>query len=397
MKNLTLLLLALALLTQCKKSEQQTFENSVQDEGLLRAIEVDPYLNLPASPTLYESKFPSYLKVLGVIPVPINDAKAALGRVLFYDKNLSKDRSVSCASCHKQEFAFSDNVAVSKGVEGRVGTRNAMALANVAQFGSHYAKTGQNAPHLLWDNRSNNVPNQATQAFTNPNEMDISLEEVMLRVHELPYYKHLFKDVYGNSDMTQDQMLTAIGEFVKAIGSYSSELDQSLQLNVGSDFNTTNLTTAYYSPVIVDPLLTTEESRGRVLFVNNCTSCHSPIREFQKVFEACNGLDMNYVDEGRGAITHAGNHMGLFKSPSLRNIELTAPYMHDGRFKTLEEVIDFYSEGIADHPNLHESLKRPGRHGLGFTPAEKSQLLAFMKTMTDKNLVKDGRFSNPFK
>ncbi|MCC7246094.1 MAG: c-type cytochrome [Saprospiraceae bacterium] len=394
MKNLTLLLLALALLTQCKKSEQQILTNDVSDD-FERERDVNAFLNLPANPNLYNPSFPNYMFAVGVLPCAIDDAKASLGRVLFYDKNLSKDRSVSCASCHKQEYAFSDNVAFSKGVEGKTGARNSMALANVAQFGGHYAGTGTNKPFLLWDNRSNNVPDQATQAFTNPIEMNISLEEVMQRVQEQPYYKHLFKDVYGNSDMTKEQMLAAIGEFVKAIGSSHSKLDKSLESTKGN-MNSIAVTTSYFDPP-VNPLLDPNEVEGQKLFVANCTSCHSPIRAFQTVFEACNGLDMNYADKGKSAITHNPAHEGVFKSPSLRNIALTAPYMHDGRFKTLEEVVEFYSTGVNNHPNLHPNMVINGQIKRNFTSTQKQQLVAFLKTMTDDFVVSDPRFSSPFK
>jgi cytochrome c peroxidase len=148
---------------------------------------------------------------------------------------------------------------------------------------------------------------------------------------------------------------------------------------------------------LVYPGFSSRENNGRDLFVANCSKCHSPIRAFQDVFEACNGLDLEYVDQGRGKLTGNASDNGVFKAPSLRNIAVTAPYMHDGRFKTLEEVIEFYSTGVKNHPNLHPQMLHNGDPNLHLSTQQKQDLIAFLKTLTDNKLATDYRFSNPFK
>jgi hypothetical protein len=154
------------------------------------------------------------------------------------------------------------------------------------------------------------------------------------------------------------------------------------------------------SDTVIVPLqnFTIQELRGRDIFAANCTKCHSPVRSFQEVFEACNGLDINYSDNGKGILTSKASDMGVFKSPSLRNITLSAPYMHDGRFATLEDVIDFYSDGIKPHPNLHPLLIQPnGSTKMDFTAEQKKDLLAFLKTMTASDIAYDIIFTDPFR
>jgi cytochrome c peroxidase len=200
---------------------------------------------------------------------------------------------------------------------------------------------------------------------------------------------------------------------VGAISCQNSKLDAALN-KVNGDINGTSeevrFTTvqhAYYgtldttgSDTVIVPLqnFTIQELRGRDIFAANCTKCHSPVRSFQEVFEACNGLDINYSDNGKGILTSKASDMGVFKSPSLRNITLSAPYMHDGRFATLEDVIDFYSDGIKPHPNLHPLLIQPnGSTKMDFTAEQKKDLLAFLKTMTASDIAYDIIFTDPFR
>ncbi|MFN4256754.1 MAG: cytochrome-c peroxidase [Saprospiraceae bacterium] len=436
MKKAIYLFGLLALAAACSKKDdfrvdETPYANAIMQRELFRA-----HLNLPENePLSYQRKLPNYLRSLGMEAKPVNNWKATLGRVLFYDKNLSSDRTVSCASCHRQSLAFSDNKEVSRGIGGQLGTRNSQPLANVATFSGHYRPmNGLAAPMLLWDNRALGVEEQAKIAFENPHEMNLTMPQVVERIREQPYYQYIWGTIYGDFEPKEAQVLECLAEFVGAMGSHNSKLDVGLEMAQGqldaldlpdSSFVVTNevftpigtaivevyyggtqTMTIYSSSFVNDtiaiprpgiPTLTPSENEGRKLFVANCTKCHAALRPVQEVFAACNGLDVNYKDPGLGGLTGNPADVGVFKSPSLRNIALTAPYMHDGRFKTLEEVVNFYSTGVQDHPNLHPALRRDGNLKLNLTPQQKADLVAFLKTMTDQSVTSDTRFSNPFK
>jgi cytochrome c peroxidase len=382
---------------------------SCQKQDTVDQVQINTLsINQPATPkhvetTIqhYNSTMPDFLKTVGVREPVINNAQATLGRVLFYDRNLSKDYSVSCATCHQQSKGFSDDQKLSVGINGQLSTRNSMSLVNVANFKTHYQPFNNQTPTLLWDGRAASISEQAPLALLNPHEMDMSWEEIKERVSQQPYYQPIFNSCFGDATVTEERILTALSEFIGAMGSFNSKLDRSLiQLTntfaggvvVSSNFDIQN---AYYGlPVcgIVPPLpqFTESELRGRTIFAANCTQCHSPIRTFQSVFMANNGLELEYSDPGRQLITNNPADAGVFKSPSLRNIGFSAPYMHDGRFANLREVVDFYSEGVQDHPNLHPLLKQSdGRTGFHFTAEQKADLLAFLATLDDDRFKND--------
>lgn len=406
MKNIFYLFSLILLLAACNKSSEINIQELPNDAAAL----LDAELTFGQLPTdiSYARQLPSYLGVLGMEITQADNAKAGLGRVLFYDKNLSKDRSVSCASCHKQNLAFSDRVPFSTGVEGKLTARNSQPLANVASFSAHYSNIRGTTPLLFWDQRVPDVSSQSRQTFGNPLEMGMEMPSVVERVKEMNYYPYLWAQVYGGFEPTEDQILECLQAFVGAIGSHDARIDRSLEQAMELfDIPTTTasdtlVTAIYYGPtintvVIGLPGLTESENRGRDIFVANCTKCHSPIRPFQEVFAACNGLDMEYKDKGLAELTGNSSDIGVFKSPSLRNISLTAPYMHDGRFKTLREVVDFYSDNVQPHPNLHEKMLHGGDPNLHLTAEQKQQLLDFLGTFTDMSVANDTRFSNPFK
>jgi cytochrome c peroxidase len=400
-------LFAITLLAaSCSKNEFSVRnEENVLPEHV---FEFEAYLDLPSIFMDYGRDLPNYLKATGMSVKPVDNAKATLGRVLFYDKNLSLDRSTSCASCHKQNKAFSDNVAFSKGVNGLLGSRNSMPIGNVASFSAHYSEIGGQRPLLLWDSRAADVAEQSKLAFLNDHEMGMTMEGVVSRIKEQTYYPYIWQKVYSNFEVTENQVLECLSEFVGTIGAPASRFDLALEavngnLNFGG-VDTLVSIAAIYTGTIDTTLVTfglpgfsSRENNGRDLFVANCSKCHSPIRAFQDVFEACNGLDLEYVDQGRGKLTGNASDNGVFKAPSLRNIAVTAPYMHDGRFKTLEEVIEFYSTGVKNHPNLHPQMLHNGDPNLHLSTQQKQDLIAFLKTLTDNKLATDYRFSNPFK
>lgn len=402
MKKTIYLLVLVAIAASCGKNDFTVkHEENVLPEYI---AEFEAYLDLPPVFADYSRRLPAYLNAVGMAVKPTNAAKATLGRVLFYDKNLSLDRSTSCASCHKQAKAFSDDVAFSRGIYGLAGTRNAMPIANVASFSVHYSEIAGLRPLLLWDSRAASVAEQSKLAFLNDHEMGMTMEGVAARISEQSYYPYLWQKVYGNFDVREEQVFECLSEFVGAIGAHDSKIDKALE-EVNGNINFAGVDTiinlAYYGDTTFLPFglpgYNLNENHGRDIFVVNCSKCHSPIRSFQEVFEACNGLDVNYTDQGRGKITGNVADNGVFKSPSLRNIALSAPYMHDGRFKTLQEVVDFYSEKVKPHPNLHPKMLHNGERNLHLTAQQKQDLLAFLHTLTDKDIATDERFSNPFK
>lgn len=312
---------------------------------------------------------------------------ATLGRVLFYDAHLSINNSVSCGSCHKQELAFADNVALSRGFQGVLTKRNTPAIQNIGNniesFEAQF-ETNQNNSVLFWDGRENNLINMMTRPISNHVEMGMEdLSVLPQKIAGLSYYGKLFAQAFGDSAVTSARISQALAAFSAAISSQKSRFDQ---------YQAGNRT-----------VLTAQEMEGMNLFVSkyNCATCHtvnvgnytSESASFKDI-----GLNQNYTDLGRGAITGISTDNGTFKVPSLRNVGLTAPYMHDGRFATLSDVIDHYSHGIVASSNLDTALQRNRQPmQMNISDNEKQALIAFLNTLTDYNVTIDPRFSNPFK
>jgi cytochrome c peroxidase len=318
---------------------------------------------------------------------PITDDGAALGRVLFHDVALSSDGTIACASCHVQANGFSDTVALSEGVAGET-ARNAMPIAD-----TRFYRDGR----MFWDERAATLEDQVLMPIQNPVEMGLTLDEMVANVSAQPYYADLFTAAFGDSQVTADRVSRALAQYVRAIMSYRSRYDEGIEAagDVAATF----------------PNYTAAESRGKELFLQACASCHLDAgppapgpRRNQAVFEIAvptnNGLDAtNDGDGGVGDITGDPRDAGRFKAPSLRNVALTAPYMHDGRFATLAEVVDHYADGVEDNPNLDPRLRVPGTTAvrtLALSLDDRAALVAFMETLTDDALVNDVRFSDPF-
>ena len=353
-------------------------------------------LNLPELPDDYTVNMPSHLGNAGLFARPVERDKAVLGRVLFYDKKLSSDGTVSCASCHKQDIAFSDDKAFSEGVSDRSTARNSFALGSVANFSAYYGTdlNGSNAIRFFWDNRAETAADQSKSSMTDENEMNMKMHEITAVVQNQAYYAPLFKKAFGTETVTEERVLEAVANFVNAMGSFSSKFD--LEANKHS----LQFTGGFGNVVFNDDFsgFTAAENAGKTLYNTNCSSCHSGNMGRPVLQLANNGLDLSPTDLGVGGITGVNNQKGTFKVPTLRNVALTGPYMHDGRFATLEEVIDFYSTGIQSHPNLHADLKSGGQpKQFNFTATQKANLIAFLNTLTDDHLLKDAKFSDPFK
>ncbi|WP_196892854.1 cytochrome-c peroxidase [Aureivirga marina] len=300
-----------------------------------------------------------------------------LGRRLFYDKVLSQDNSISCASCHAQENAFSDINRFSLGVKNLSGKRQAMAVFNMAW----------NENKFFWDGRANLLREQALLPIQDHLEMNETLENVVLKLKENPDYVERFKKVF-HLEITSLSISLALEQFMNSIVSNNSKYDKFLQ----------NKAT-----------LTASEERGRILYFRsydplkpnqsfgNCVHCHEGAN-FENDSYMNNGLDIDVemTDLGRGKITELASDKGLFKVTSLRNIELTPPYMHDGRFETLEEVIEHYNTGIKPSSTVNATLLSLSNLGSILSDQDKKDLIAFLKILTDYDLITNPKYSNPF-
>lgn len=369
------------LIIACSKNET----GSPQEDAVAK------YLNLPGTPYNYANPtMPAYLlapPIQGQVNTPgdnqITDLGATLGRILFYDKTLSKNRTISCASCHKQENAFSDFTALSKGFDGGSTGRNSMSLID-----SKYYPVGR----FFWDQRAATLEQQVLMPIQDLVEMGITLDTLVKRVQDQPYYPTLFTKAFGSSTINSNTISKALSQFVRSIVSYQSKYDQGRQTFPAAPAP---------PPNAVFPNFTAEENRGKEIFlspIGGCAPCHGS-ETFTAPEAKNNGLDATVTDRGFGAVTNNTTDNGLFKVTSLRNIELTAPYMHDGRFTTLEQVIEHYNSGVKNHPNLSPQLRLPGGQPrqLNISAADKAALVAFLKTLTDRNVTTDVKYSNPFK
>jgi cytochrome c peroxidase len=303
---------------------------------------------------------------------------ATLGRVLFYDSHLSLNNAISCGSCHHQAIGFADNVAFSTGYEGLPTKRNSLAVCNLG------------SGPLFWDGREDNVNDLALRPITNHVEMGMDSPDVLpAKLAALPYYGQLFMNSFGDSAVTMVRISSAIGTFISAITATNSRLDQYEAGNTS--------------------VLTAQEIEGKMLFDSkyNCSSCHDGGGivpggggytgggfSFLDI-----GLDATYTDMGRGTITGLSTDNGTFKVPDLHNVAITPPYMHDGRYATLSDVIDHYSHNIQNSPNLDPRLKDNTGNPLqmNITDNDKQAIIAFLNTLTDYTVITDPKFSTPFK
>ena len=349
--------------------------------------EVSAVLNLPAQLNNYsDQNLPAHFNtptVEGFDNTPLDnivtDEVATLGRVLFYEKQLSANASIACASCHLQSSGFSDPNQFSIGFQGVTTARNSMGLAN-----SKYYERG----HFFWDERADTLEDQVLEPIQNNIEMGLTLEQAESNIIRQAYYPYLFEQAFGDTVVTSERMSLALSQFVRSMISYQSKYD----VGVASNFIN----------------FTAEENNGRDLFNSgrtNCAVCHvnsrnngnEAILQPDQTFN--NGLDAALIndDNGVGGVTTDQNQNGRFKVGSLRNIELTAPYMHDGRFNTLLDVVEHYNSGVQDHPNLDNRLQRNGNPvRMNLSDQDKEDLVAFMLTFTDNEFTNDEKFSNPF-
>ena len=300
---------------------------------------------------------------------PLTAEGVALGKALFYDAGLSRDSTVSCGFCHQQfaGFGHSDH-ALSHGIGGKFGTRNVPGLQNLAWD-----------REFFWDGGITNLDELPISPIKNPVEMDLAFPDALGRVRQRATYRTMFKAAFGSDSITTASFLKAISQFLVTLVSADSRYDKYVRKEAGGD-------------------LTPDELAGLNLFKQNCASCHATDLFTDKSYRN-NGLPANSInDQGRYVITQNEADRLKFKVPSLRNVERTLPYMHNGRFATLEQVLDHYTTGIKDSPTLDPLLKANlqsgnSRPGIDLTDGEKKQVIAFLRTLTDEQFIGNRAFA----
>ncbi|PDS24749.1 cytochrome-c peroxidase [Flavobacterium branchiophilum] len=345
MKTKIILLLILPLLWSCS--------NNNDDED---------YTNLPL-----EFKVPSNFPPLAynISNNPPTQKGFELGKKLFYDGRLASDGVVSCGFCHIQENAFTHHGhTFSHGVNDAVGTRNTPSIQNLGYQTS-----------FMWDGAVNHLDLQSILPFTNPVEMNGDFSAAITMMKGDAEYQKLYKLAFADGQINSENMLKALGQFMLMVTSSNSRFDKYRRNETGGT-------------------LTQQELSGYAIFNQKCASCHATDLFTDNSFRN-NGLSVNPAlnDVGRYRVTELNQDLHKFKVPSLRNVEKTAPYMHDGRLLTLEGVLDHYSSEVVDSATLDPILKQNGTLGITLSATEKSALIAFLKTLTDTQYLTDKRFS----
>jgi len=308
---------------------------------------------------------------------PVTVAGVDLGRHLFYDPILSRDSNLACAGCHRQEAAFSDGPnRFSTGFNGEQMQRNTMPLFNLAWY-----------PSLFWDGRGGTIEQQVFHPVRTATEMNLQWDVAVDRIRNSRFYKAKFRAAFGDVQIDSVLIAKAIAQFERTLISYNSKYDSVLQQK------------AFFSKAELKGFeLATDMSMA------DCLHCHTVDSDPMgtTLGFSNNGLDdiqnpEDYPDKGVGGVTGNVKDNGKFRIPSLRNIALTAPYMHDGRFKTLKEVLDFYSEGVHSSANVDSKMGMAYKGGVHLTEDEKYFIITFLSTLTDSVFVQNAAYSNPFR
>ena len=292
---------------------------------------------------------------------PLSSDKILIGRALFYDPILSRNNTISCTSCHSQYNAFAHvDHSLSHGIDDKIGMRNAPVLINLAWYNS-----------FMWDGAINHLDMQPLFPIHHPGEMDETIENVVVKIQKTKIYPPLFYKAFGDSIITGEKVLKTISQFMLTLISANSKYDSVMRMQIS---------------------FTDQEKNGYKLFQINCSSCHSEPLFTNHLFEN-NGLtvDSTLKDYGRMKVSQNRNDSLKFKVPTLRNIEFSYPYMHDGRFKNLSEVLKHYTNGIQKSKTLSQKLKTP----IVLSSNEKVDLLAFLLTLTDKKFLFNPEYTYP--
>lgn len=311
-----------------------------------------------------------------IIPpvIPLNNPQTiqgvALGKKLFFDPILSSDNMVSCATCHAPSLAFTDARINSIGVNGAIGQRNSMPLFNLAwNYDERFA----------WDGKELSLERQVFEPVRNPEEMNSNWAQLVNELQNHPEYPQLFNEAFGTANIDSVLVAQAIAQFERTLISAGSKFDR-------------------YSLGLEE--LTEQELSGLDVFLSeekgDCFHCHgnpnNPLWTNNSFHN--NALDANFTDLGLGAVTGDPSDNGKFKTPSLRNLSFTAPYMHDGRFQTIDQVIEFYSTGLQNSPTVDPLMKKVDEGGVNLTTQQKEDLKAFLLTLNDESFVNNPDFTN---
>lgn len=293
---------------------------------------------------------------------PVTKEGFELGRRLFYDPILSRDGSVSCNNCHIQSTAFADSPVhpLSVGIDERLGTRNAPSLVNMAFY-----------PEFFWDGGVTHLDFAPINAIESTFEMDAKLENVVERLNAKEHYRKMYNEAFGIDEITLPYTLYALSQFTGMMISADSKYDKYVRSE--------------------GEILSMIELEGMRAFKQKCSSCHSG-ELFTDFSYRNNGLDSAFSDTGRGRITALESDIGKFRVPSLRNVALTAPYMHHARFRSLDEVLDHYDSGVVYSETLDTTFINEGRLGIELSEDEKKAIVAFLHTLTDRTFVRDSIF-----
>ena len=308
---------------------------------------------------------------------PLTVEGANLGRYLFYDSILSRNYRFSCATCHQQAYAFSSGpIQFSSGSNGELLKRNTLPLFNLVWYKSFF-----------WDGRTHDLESQVSEPLHAENELNMDWQLAIGRLSKSNFYKQKFFDAFGANAIDSDHIKMAIAQFERTLISANSKYDKVLK---------------------GESIFTSDEKEGFLIMneinAGGCLHCHttdgSPLGTNLKFSD--NGLGAyytiaDYPDRGLGSVTGRQEDIGKFKIPSLRNIAVTAPYMHDGRFATLEEVLDFYSEGVQQSVNIDPKMTFAIAHGAQLSCDERQKIIAFLHTLTDSSFISNPEFANPFK
>jgi len=299
---------------------------------------------------------------------PLTVEGIALGKKLFFDPILSANNTQSCATCHRPEFAFTDPNQFSVGIDGSLGTRNSMALHNMAwNYGEMF----------FWDGRASSIENQIFEPVTNPIEMANTWPAAVASLQNDPLYPGMFEQAFGSTQIDSVKVSRAIAQFLRTLISGNSKFDRYLR---------------------GEAQLTESEANGLNVFLDetkgDCFHCHgNPLNPLwtDNIFHN-NGLDEFFTDKGLFNTTGDPRDEGKFKTPSLRDLQFTAPYMHDGRFATLDEVINHYSEGLVYSETIDPLMKKVAEGGVHITEQEKADLKAFLLTLSDPSFINNPDF-----
>jgi cytochrome c peroxidase len=333
----------------------------------------------PATTTPYTFEYPGIIgDYLPPVPVPadnpMTEEGVELGRKLFFEEMLSADNTQSCATCHIPSASFSDTTTYSKGIDGLDGTRNAMAIINPGWMNK-----------LFWDGRAPGLEAQVFGPVVNPVEMHDTWPNVASKLQATALYPPLFEQVFGTAIVDSVLVSKAIAQFMRTLIAGNSPFDKYLKTG-SSGWNSTDELAAYEGFTIF-----LDETKG------DCFHCHgdafNPLWT-DNLFHN-NGLDASFADNGLGDITGNSFDNGKFKTPTLRNLVFTAPYMHDGRFATLQEVINHYSEGLVNSPTIDPLMKHIDTGGSQMNPGDKYKLLMFLVSLSDSSFVTNPAFQDP--